>query len=550
MFGNFKQFIRHGKQANLYQDPGATPEASLATPEEGQRHDKKDQYSKMATDIVREENEERKRKQQYANLDRYALMEKLGEGAFSVVHKARDLQTGELVAVKVIKKFQLDEKQQAAVLKEVTILRQMDHPNIVKFLNFIECDEHYYIVQELVSGGEIFAEIVKFTYLSEDLSRHIIIQVARAIRYLHEEVGVVHRDIKPENMLFEPIDLVPSKHGAKLRASDDPNTKLDEGQMQYGVGGGGIGVVKLADFGLSKQIWESNTKTPCGTVGYTAPEIVRDERYSKEVDMWAIGCVLYTLLCGFPPFYDERIETLTEKVARAQYTFLSPWWDEISIGAKKCVRNLLTLDPRKRYTIDDFLNDPWILEFDAKYAASAAPAAPVVPMAAPATTVVNHQPVAATMSVPHPVETIQRFSSHLGSDGSEFQPPAYTSNRVSPALYSPAALALRDAFDISAAVHRMGEEAALPGNSAAYKRGGKLDMLSEEDSFDEEREVEHFEGALRQPRPLEVETDSGRVTQQEGVMSPVRLASKPFDLNLKTATILERRKNKAPPLVF
>ncbi|KAH8984068.1 kinase-like domain-containing protein, partial [Lactarius hatsudake] len=90
------------------------------------------------------------------------------------------------------------------------------------------------------------------------------------------------------------------------------------------------GCVKIADFGLSKVIWNKVTMTPCGTVGYTAPEIVKDERYSKSVDMWALGCVLYTLLCGFPPFYDESINVLTEKVARGYYTFLSPWWDDTS----------------------------------------------------------------------------------------------------------------------------------------------------------------------------------------------------------------------------
>lgn len=81
--------------------------------------------------------------------------------------------------------------------------------------------------------------------------------------------------------------------------------------------------------------------TPCGTVGYTAPEIVKDERYSKSVDMWALGCVLYTLLCGFPPFYDESINVLTEKVARGYYTFLSPWWDDISLSGRSLA--LLTL---------------------------------------------------------------------------------------------------------------------------------------------------------------------------------------------------------------
>lgn len=102
--------------------------------------------------------------------------------------------------------------------------------------------------------------------------------------------------------------------------------------------------------------------TPCGTVGYTAPEIVRDERYSKSVDMWALGCVLYTLLCGFPPFYDDNIQVLTEKVAHGQYTFLSPWWDTISDSAKDLISHLLCIDPNERYTIDQFFNHPWMKE--------------------------------------------------------------------------------------------------------------------------------------------------------------------------------------------
>jgi serine/threonine protein kinase len=138
-------------------------------------------------------------------------------------------------------------------------------------------------------------------------------------------------DIKPENLLFERISIVPSNNPV-IRQYDEE--KEDEGEFIPGVGGGGIGRVKIADFGLSKVIWNEETMTPCGTVGYTAPEIVKDERYSKSVDMWALGCVLYTLLCGFPPFYDESINVLTEKVARGYYTFLSPWWDDISVSGQ------------------------------------------------------------------------------------------------------------------------------------------------------------------------------------------------------------------------
>jgi len=156
--------------------------------------------------------------------------------------------------------------------------------------------------------------------------------------------------------LFDPIPIIPSKVN-KARPYDEE--KEDEGEFIPGVGGGGIGRVKLADFGLSKIVWNEETMTPCGTVGYTAPEIVKDERYSSSVDMWALGCVLYTLLCGFPPFYDESISVLTEKVARGYYTFLSPWWDDISHSAKDLITHLLCVDPRQRYDIDEFLAHPW-----------------------------------------------------------------------------------------------------------------------------------------------------------------------------------------------
>ena len=170
--------------------------------------------------------------------------------------------------------------------------------------------------------------------------------------------------------------MVPTKN-PKPRGPDDED-KADEGEFIRGKGAGGIGVIKIADFGLSKVIWDSQTMTPCGTVGYTAPEIVKDERYSKSVDMWAMGCVLYTLLCGFPPFYDESINVLTDKVARGYYTFLSPWWDDISASgeymllisdisltphiAKDLITHLLCVDPQQRYTIDEFLAHPWITQ--------------------------------------------------------------------------------------------------------------------------------------------------------------------------------------------
>lgn len=130
-----------------------------------------------------------------------------------------------------------------------------------------------------MNGGEIFHQIVQLTYFSEDLARHCIKQVAEGIRYLHEERGVVHRDIKPENILFESIPFMERKTSPlPTQPEDDDEPKEDEGEFVSGLGGGGIGRVKIADFGLSKVVWDKHTMTPCGTVGYTAPEIVNDMR--------------------------------------------------------------------------------------------------------------------------------------------------------------------------------------------------------------------------------------------------------------------------------
>ncbi|KAK2056273.1 Pkinase-domain-containing protein [Colletotrichum caudatum] len=310
--------------------------------------------------LIAEENESKSKFPKYPGLERWELLEKMGDGAFSNVYRARDT-TGEYpsqCAIKVVRKYEMNSMQRANILKEVQIMRQLDHPNIIKLIDFSESRQYYYIILELAPGGELFHQIVRLTYFSEDLSRHVIVQVAQALEYLHEERGVVHRDIKPENILFSPIPIVPSKTPKPKQPGDED--KVDEGEFVPGVGAGGIGQIKIADFGLSKIVWDNQTMTPCGTVGYTAPEIVKDERYSKSVDMWALGCVLYTLLCGFPPFYDESIEVLTEKVAKGQYTFLSPWWDDISKSAQDLISHLLTVDPEKRYTITEFLAHPWI----------------------------------------------------------------------------------------------------------------------------------------------------------------------------------------------
>ena len=268
------------------------------------------------------------------------------------------------------------------------------------------------------------------------------------------------------------MPFIPTKN-PKPKQPDDED-KADEGEFIKGVGAGGIGVIKLADFGLSKVVWDRQTMTPCGTVGYTAPEIVKDERYSKSVDMWALGCVLYTLLCGFPPFYDESIQVLTEKVARGQYTFLSPWWDDISKSAQDLVSHLLTVDPEKRYDIRQFLAHPWIRETEEEtWAAADAP-----PLATPLyrQQQLHQQP--------------QKQQQTLAPDFSYLESPM-TAGATRRDFRSPGAVNLREVFDVSYAVHRQEEESKRRKNFKQGYRGGGANLnpldegVAEEDDEDD-----------------------------------------------------------------
>lgn len=281
-----------------------------------------------------------------------------------------------------------------------------------------------------------------------------------------------HSDIKPENLLFYPIPFIPTKN-PKPKGPEDED-KADEGEFIPGQGSGGIGQIKIADFGLSKVIWDSQTMTPCGTVGYTAPEIVKDERYSKSVDMWALGCVLYTLLCGFPPFYDESIQVLTEKVARGQYTFLSPWWDDISKSAQDLVSHLLTVDPEKRYDIKQFLNHPWIRNAnEPTYAAADAP-----PLATPL--------------------HVRQGQMSAGEKGQSPMKPDFAYLDDTPGagrrmdFRSPGAVNLREVFDVGYSVHRQEEEGKRRKNfKQGYRGGNPMNSLN---ALDEDVDDDEYEG--------------------------------------------------------
>ncbi|PIG81091.1 serine/threonine-protein kinase srk1 [Aspergillus arachidicola] len=560
---NLKNFIRHGKQARLV-TPHAEPTTNVSPIHAEHQRQPQGSYppaagnldaidsrlgngqaqapqkssaetqSRRARDleieqIVAEERSQRNKMPKYPGLERWILTDKMGDGAFSNVYRAKD-STGEHneVAIKVVRKFEMNSNQRANILKEVQIMRQIDHPNIVKLISFSESRQYYYIILELCPGGELFHQIVRLTYFSEDLSRHVITQVAKAIEYLHETSGVVHRDIKPENLLFYPIPFVPSKNPKPLQPGDEE--KVDEGEFIPGKGSGGIGIIKIADFGLSKVIWDSQTMTPCGTVGYTAPEIVKDERYSKSVDMWALGCVLYTLLCGFPPFYDESIQVLTEK------------------SAKDLISHLLTVDPEQRYSIKEFLAHPWIRGSDEEtQAATDAP-----PLTTPLPSA-RQQPLDAFAADQAPYAPASARLSDQPSAGLE-RPMDFR---------SPGAINLREVFDVATpSIAKKKKDYDEDGPQVTYQPIHQNEYAAPKvhKGSQQSREVAAMEAKLRstnlganpsaaaqarqsyQPRQPQqgYGTHSAKVAAA-AKQNIARSSRQPFELSLDNATLLERR---------
>jgi len=257
----------------------------------------------------------------------YDVAEKLGTGSFATVKRCIRHKDGRNFALKVVKKKGMDAKELDSLKQEVQILMNLNHANIVKLYEVFDTSKKMYMVMDLLIGGELFDRIVQKGSFSEAEAASLIRQVTSALIYMHKN-GVVHRDLKPENLLFE--------------------TKSD------------VSTIKIIDFGLAK-VNDDAMRTPCGTPGYVAPEILSDKEYGKEVDMWSIGVILYILLCGFPPFYDNtgNLRNLYSQIKKGAFQFPSPYWDNISEGAKDLIKRLLTVDPRKRYTGPQVLAHPW-----------------------------------------------------------------------------------------------------------------------------------------------------------------------------------------------
>lgn len=264
----------------------------------------------------------------------YDVGKVLGRGAFSVVKLGKRKTDGMEVAIKCITKKEIDEKELQLLEREIDIMKKLKHPHIIGLLNVVDTADMLYLVLEIAPGGELFDAIVDRGNYTESDAARIVKQMLEAIQYIHKQ-GIAHRDLKPENLLLA------NKKG-------EPE------------------VIKLADFGLSKDTAEAALQTACGTPDYVAPEVLLSEPYDMNVDLWSIGVITYVLLCGFPPFYGETQKDLFDNILSANFDFPSPEWDQVSDEAKAFVKHLLVLDPAQRYGADEALEDPWIEKFSDK----------------------------------------------------------------------------------------------------------------------------------------------------------------------------------------
>ncbi|VDN03325.1 unnamed protein product [Thelazia callipaeda] len=255
-------------------------------------------------------------------IGKYKLLKTIGKGNFAKVKLAKHIPTGIEVAIKIIDKFALNPSSLHKLFREVKIMKQLDHPNIVKLYQVIETDNTLYLVMEYASGGEVFDYLVAHGRMKEKEARAKFRQIVSAVQYLHQK-NIIHRDLKAENLLLD----------------SDMN-------------------IKIADFGFSNQFVIGNKlDTFCGSPPYAAPELFQGKKYDgPEVDVWSLGVILYTLVSGSLPFDGQNLKDLRERVLRGKYRI--PFY--MSTDCENLLKRFLVLNPARRGTLEAIMKDRWM----------------------------------------------------------------------------------------------------------------------------------------------------------------------------------------------
>jgi calcium-dependent protein kinase len=257
----------------------------------------------------------------------YDLGEMLGQGSYGSVSKGVHKLTKKTRAVKIIDKTRVQNIE--IVKREVSIMKDLDHPSIIRLFETFEDHDNVYLVMELCTGGELFDRVVELGHLTEVQAASVLKQILGVVSYLHEN-KIIHRDIKPENFLF---------------LHNQPVEK---------------GLLKLINFAMCCPCEDGQTLSDmAGTPYYVSPQVLQG-RYDKACDLWSCGVIMYILLCGFPPFHGETDTEVLAKVRQGNFTLNSVEWKNISKNAKDLVGKLLEMNPKKRYTADQGLNHAWM----------------------------------------------------------------------------------------------------------------------------------------------------------------------------------------------
>ncbi|XP_025064170.1 death-associated protein kinase 2 isoform X3 [Alligator sinensis] len=269
--------------------------------------------------------------------DRYEIGEELGSGQFAIVKKCQEKGTGVEYAAKFIKKRQSRASRRGVrreeIEREVNILQQILHGNIIKLHDVYENKTDVVLILELVSGGELFDFLAQKESLSEEEATRFIKQILDGVNYLHSK-KIAHFDLKPENIMLLDQN-IPIPH------------------------------IKLIDFGLAHKIEDGvEFKNIFGTPEFVAPEIVNYEPLGLAADMWSIGVITYILLSGASPFLGENKQETLANITAVNYEFDEEFFSHTSDLAKDFIQKLLVKDTRKRLTIQEALSHPWITPVD------------------------------------------------------------------------------------------------------------------------------------------------------------------------------------------
>lgn len=262
-------------------------------------------------------------------VDEYSVAEHLGRGAFGNIRKCIHRATGQERAVKTIKKSSAKRNmpENSKFFCEADILRNADHPNIVRMHEVYDNGMFFHIVTEVLTGGELLDYILSNKVLSESTAAHFFKQLISAVYYCHAN-GVIHRDLKPENLVLD---------------SDSPNALL-----------------KVIDFGMSTLFNDCEILGKAyGSPHYIAPEAISSS-YTPKCDIWSCGVILYVILSGYTPFYGANDAELLKSVSRGKFSFAGPEWKDISCEAKRLVKKMLTKNPNKRPSAFEILSDKWL----------------------------------------------------------------------------------------------------------------------------------------------------------------------------------------------